>query len=297
MARRHSSRHRTHHGTLYKQRSLPRWLLIGVPALVVLALLAGLVKLALPYVPGVAVDPDALRQEAVAALADNEPKKARALMLDAVKARPDWAEGRLLLARATVLAGDGASALTALKQAEAAGAKPDAMNATRGHAHWTLGQLDAAEKALKSPIAKADLGYANRILGRVYLDLNMPDAAREALDIAAKLTPKSVEAWTDIAVFRWRLNDPIGAIDAADKAIALNGEYAPALTLRGDLAKVQLGPVPAIDFYKRALKSTPNDPALLIALAEAEGAAGRNVDMLATTRALLKAKPKSGYAY
>lgn len=297
MSRRRTPRHRTHQVTLYQQRSLPRWLLLGVPALIGLAMLAGLVKIALPFIPGVAANPDALQKEAIAALAENEPKKARALMLDAVEARPDWVEGRLLLAHATVMAGDGASALTALKEAEKAGAKPDAMNATRGHAHWLLGQFDAAEKALKSPITKADLGYANRILGRVYLDLDMPNAAREALDIAAELSPKSVEAWTDIAVFRSRLNDPIGAIDAADKAIALNPKYAPALALRGDFAKVQLGPVPAIDYYQRALKSTPNDPALLIALAEVQGAAGRNVDMLATTRALLKAKPKSGHAY
>lgn len=297
MSRRQSRGYRTHQVTIYKQRALPRWLLIGVPVLVGLAVLALIAKVALSSLPAFKPDPAAVQKEAKAAIDVGQPRKARGLLIDALKEDPSWKDGQLLLARATVLAEDGASALSALSAAKSAGAKPEDMNAIAGHAHWLNGDLAAAEKALKSPIAKADLAYANRILGRVYLDMNSPNEARVALDIAAEMAPKSAEVWHDIAVFRWRQFDIIGAIDAADLALKNNPKYPPALILRGDMAREQLGPVPAIAFYERALKQTPDSMPVLTRLAEAQGAAGRHKDMLATTRAMLKKNPKSGAAF
>ena len=295
--RRPSKGYRTHQVTIYQQRALPRWLLIGVPVLIGLAVLALLAKVALSSLPVFKADPAVVQKEAQAAIADGKPRAARAMLIDALKEEPDWKDGQLLLARATVLAEDGASALTALNAAKSAGAKPEDMNAIAGHAHWLNGDLAAAEKALKSAIAKPDLAYANRILGRVYLDMNSPNEARVALDIAADLAPKSAEVWHDIAVFRWRQFDIIGAIDAADLALKHNPNHVPALTIRGDMAREQLGPVPAIAFYERANKATPDSMPVLTRLAEVQGAAGRQVDMLATTRAMLKKNPKSGAAF
>ena len=297
MNRRRAHGYRTHQVTIYKQRSLPRWLLIGVPVLAALALLAVIGKVTLSALPVFRSDPAAVQKEALAALADGKPRAARALLIDALKETPDWKDGQFLLARATVLADDGASALSALNAAKSAGAKPDEMNAIAGHAYWLNGDLAAAEKALKSPIAKTDLGYANRILGRVYLDMNSPNEPRVAFDVGAKLIPKSAELWTDIAIFRWRQFDIIGAIDAADLALKHNPNYVPALIQRGDMAREQLGPVPAIAFYERANKATPDSLPVLTRLAEAQGAAGRQVDMLTTTRAMLKKNPKSGAAF
>ena len=268
-----------------------------MPVLIGLAVLALVGKMAISALPVFAPDVESVRKDAVAHLQKGKPRAARAALVEALQARPDWAEGHVLLARASVQSDDGVSALTALKQAAAHGAKADTTNAIAGHAHWLNGDLAAAEKSLLAPIAKPELGYANRILGRVYLDMNSPNEARVALDNAAKFTPKSAELWTDIATFRWRLTDLIGAIDAADRALAFDANHVPALILRGDMAREQLGPVPAIAFYERALKQTPESMPVLSRLAEAQGAAGRNADLLQSTRAMLKHKPKSGQAF
>ena len=71
---------------------------------------------------------------------------ARAALVEALQARPDWAEGHVLLARASVQSDDGVSALTALKKPEQACKAYNELQAVYG-AKLPASQKDAVAKA------------------------------------------------------------------------------------------------------------------------------------------------------
>src|SRR5690606_38542653 len=84
--------------------------------------------------------------------------------------------------------------------------------------------------------------------------------------------------------------DMLGAIEASEKAVALDPGDIDALVLRGEMVRAQYGLVAALPWFERALERDPAYHAALIEYASTLGDAGRSLDMLAATRRALAAR-------
>jgi tetratricopeptide (TPR) repeat protein len=88
-----------------------------------------------------------------------------------------------------------------------------------------------------------------------------------------------------------------GAIEAADKAIALDAANVRALEMRGRLARSQTGFRSALPYFERALKVNPSDIPVLAEYAATLGDVGRATDMLKPIRKLISINRNFGRAY
>ena len=230
------------------------------------------------------------------ALAQGDPRTARIEFLNAIKAQPDNKALRLAQARTYLLLGDGGSAEAELKRANALGIPEGETGHLMAHALLLQGQAErAAAEARKAGPAHA--AYANRMLGRAYqLMGRMEDAAR-AFDGALAAAPEDGALWSDIADFRRATGDTAGAIEAADRAVALAPRHVEALRLRGELTRDQYGLAAAMPWFDRALEVDPSNVAALIERASTLGDLGRTREMLADTRRILGISANNPSAY
>jgi cellulose synthase operon protein C len=235
---------------------------------------------------------------AKSALAKNDLITARNQLRLAVKANPKWVEASLELAEVSLELLDGAGALAAVQSARAAGADPSDLQHFRGHALWLQGDFDGAEAALSGDvISEAHQVYAQRILARVYTDRGNFAAATSTLEVALSNAPYDAMVWTEMARMRFADGNQKGAIEAADKAIALDNENVRALEIRGRLARNQGGFRSALPFFEKALKVNPNDVPVLAEYAATLGDLGRARDMLKPIRKLVSINRFYGRAY
>lgn len=92
-------------------------------------------------------------------------------LLNAAKADPKWAAPHVMQAELAIEQGNGIAAKSEVERAVALGAKQASIQHLLGAALWLLGDLDQAEDVLTDPDIRAANGvYADRILGRVYMD-------------------------------------------------------------------------------------------------------------------------------
>jgi cellulose synthase operon protein C len=235
---------------------------------------------------------------AKSALEKNDLITARNQLRLAVKANPKWVEASLELAEVSLELLDGAGALAAVQSARAAGADPSDLQHFRGHALWLQGDFDGAEAALSGDvISEAHQVYAQRILARVYTDRGNFAAATSTLEVALSNAPDDAMVWTEMARMRFADGNQKGAIEAADKAIALDNENVRALEIRGRLARNQGGFRSALPLFEKALKVNPNDVPVLAEYAATLGDLGRARDMLKPIRKLVSINRFYGRAY
>ena len=120
-------------------------------------------------------------------------------------------------------------------------------------------------------------------------DLN--DAGR-LLDEAREIEPENPAVWVDIARLRFRGGEHIEALEAAEYALELGPDYAPALLLRAQFVRDAHGLTPSLVWFEAALEANPNDPVALGEYAATLGDAGYYAEMLGVTRALADISPK-----
>ena len=230
------------------------------------------------------------------ALTQGQPRTARIEFLNAIKAQPGNKPLRLAQARTYLLLGDGASAEAELKRATALGVAESETGHLMAHALLLQGQAErAAAEARKAGPAHA--AYAARMLGRAYQLSGKAEAAAEAFDRALAAAPGDSDLWADIADFRRSTGDTAGAIQAADRAVALEARNVLALRLRGELTRSQYGLAAAMPWFDRALEIDPSNTAVLIERAATLGDLGRTREMLADTRRILGVSQNNPSAY
>lgn len=230
------------------------------------------------------------------ALDQGQPRTARIEFLNAIKARPDDRNLRLAQARTYLLLGDGASAEAELKRAKALGIAESETGHLMAHALLLQGQAErAAAEARKAGPAHA--AYADRMLGRAYQLTGKLEDAAAAFDRALAAAPDDPALWTDIADFRRATGETAGAIQAADRAVALGSRNVEALRLRGELTRGQYGLAAAMPWFDRALEIDPANIAVLIERAATLGDLGRTREMLADTRRILSVSSNNISAY
>ncbi|MEM1052683.1 MAG: tetratricopeptide repeat protein [Pseudomonadota bacterium] len=116
-------------------------------------------------------------------------------------------------------------------------------------------------------------------------------AAGQSYDEALELEPENPGLWVDIARLRFMGGEHLTAIEAADYALELGPNYAPALLLRGQMVRDANGMEESLPWFEAAAAAAPNDPEILGEYAATLGDLGYNRDMLAAVRDLTDFAP------
>lgn len=239
--------------------------------------------------PALADRATSLRYVAAADIAfvQGQPRSARVQLMNATDADSRNPLAWMYQARVALALDDGRGAGQALDRAIDAGVP--AARTLHFRAHALLLQHRAAEAlvvARPDRIPASYQGYAARMRGRALAELgDFAGAARE-FGAALAITPRSASLWTDIARFRLLTGERLGAIRAADQAVALNGRNVDALTLKAMLVRDQYGLVAALPWFDKALVVDRFDVDAQLERAATLGDLGRTREMLAATRAV-----------
>lgn len=105
-------------------------------------------------------------------------------------------------------------------------------------------------------------------------------------DEARKLEPESPGLWVDIARLRFRGGEHLIAIEAADYALQLDPQYAPALLMRAQLVRDANGLAESLPWFEAAASADPQNAEILGDYAATLGDLGRYTDMLAVVHEL-----------
>lgn len=231
-------------------------------------------------------------------IAGRDLRSAKVELLNAVAADPEWIEAQLKLAEVALELFDPVTAREHIDKAIKLGAPETAYSHLLGHALWLSGEADKAEAALtQRTVARANMAYAYRILGRVYLDQGDSIAAGQAFESGLEIAPKDDRLWTEVARLRYVVSDRGGATSALEQAVAINPANIRALELRGRLVRDQFGLTAALPWFERGLQIDPNDVPLLEEYGATLGELGRYRDMLVQARKILSLDTKNAKAF
>ena len=232
----------------------------------------------------------------IAALEKGEARTARVEFLNAIKASPNDPKIRIAQARAYLELNDGVAAEAELARARTLGSPASENAHLMAHALLLQGQTERgiAEAGQAGPAHRA---YAARMRGRGYMMLADRDKAAAAFAEAVAAGPGDSEVWTDVARFRRGTGEVAGAIEAADRAVALDRRNVEALSLRGELTRTQNGLAASIPWFDKALKLDPTFVPAMVERAATLGDLGRTREMLAETRRILAIAPNNPVAY
>jgi len=136
--------------------------------------------------------------------------------------------------------------------------------------------------------------YAARMRAAVAPD--GPSAVRE-IALALQLAPGDTLVWSDTGRARLMSGDVAGAIDAAERALAINNNNVDALIMSGNLLRDRYGYAAGLAWYDRVLALQPRNTVAMAERAATLGELGRNRDMLAQTRVLLAISPNNPRAF
>ncbi|WP_338466071.1 tetratricopeptide repeat protein [Novosphingobium sp. ZN18A2] len=210
---------------------------------------------------------------------------------------PD-ATAAIARARAAIAAGDGVTAEVTLREAESRGVPADATRAYLGKALLLEGNLDAAQDVLANGhFAPGTEGSGWRARGELAIAQGDLPAAGKAFDQALRIDARDPRLWVDIARLRFLGGEQAQAFDAARRAAQLGPQDPRALEMLGLMVRERHGLVPALAVFERGLALAPADKGLLAEYAATLGDAGRYREMLAATRALMKADPGNPRGY
>ncbi|WP_299192334.1 tetratricopeptide repeat protein [uncultured Erythrobacter sp.] len=160
----------------------------------------------------------------------------------------------------------------------------------------------AAPLALASCSAEQQVsGNSALIGGETFLELvedariavragNLAEAGRY-YDEARSLEPENPGLWVDIARLRFRGGEHLTAIEAADFALQLDPQYAPAILMRAQLVRDAHGLAESLVWFEAAAAADPRNPEVLAEYAATLGDLGRYEDMLAVIRELAEFAP------
>ena len=264
-------------------------------------LLAVGLTLALSVTPAHAAD-RAVAEAALVSGANNllagQKRKARADLLNAVRADPKWGLAHAVNGRVLLALGDGVAAQAELERALALGVPAPRINQLIAHAWLLQGNArQALAEAAPDRVAAPYRGYAARIRARALVALDDFAGAAREFDVAIAGNPEVSGVWVDVGRFRLSGGNVSGALDAATNAVAKNPRDVDALMLMGELVRGRFGLIAAIPWFERVLLVDPNHVVAMGELAATLGDAGRTRAMLAMTRRMLAADEGNPHAY
>jgi len=114
---------------------------------------------------------------------------------------------------------------------------------------------------------------------------SLADAGR-ILDEAYGLAPNDPDLWVAIARLRFRGGEHLTALEAADRALALGPDHAPALMMRALMVRDAHGFAAALPWFEAATAAEADNPEILAEYAATLGDSGQASEMLAAVRKL-----------
>lgn len=234
-------------------------------------------------------DPASAYARAAQHAAAGDLRSARVEAMNAVEHDPGNAEAWLLLARTQIALDDPQSALATVERAREAGIAAGATRPLMAEAALDLGDVDTAlAETAADDIPAERLADAARVRGRAFAMRGDPETAAEAFGIALAQDEDDPALWIDLARFRIGTGDLAGAIEAADRAVALAPRSTEALVLKGRLVRRQYGFVASLAWFDRAIEIDEADIEARLERAATLGEVGRTTEMLAETRRVLE---------
>ncbi len=209
-----------------------------------------------------------------------------ALLVVAACAQPAATPVSVESARSALAAGNAADARVVLERLLAEGGERSHLAALLGEAALASGDEDAAAQWLVdaefSPDTRA-LGF--RMLGRLETLRGNLRAAGKAFDVSHSENPESADLWVDIGRLRYLGGEHFQAIDAADRAMALDPASAAALQFRGQLVRDYQGSEAGAAWFARAVENNPANTDLRLEYAATLADGGRARESLDALRA------------
>ena len=127
---------------------------------------------------------------------------------------------------------------------------------------WDAGDLAAVRaKFAQSPVREQAKFLA--LTGGKLVALRRAEDARKLLDEALALNPKSKEAWSGLALLHMNRGAGKEAMEAADKALAIDGKFLPALATKTQLLYASKYFSDAYDLSTKLVERVPDDPGIL----------------------------------
>jgi tetratricopeptide (TPR) repeat protein len=174
------------------------------------------------------------------------------------------------------------------------GVSKDTVRAQLGQALLAQGNRAEAHRELEAgSFTPESAGLGWRVRGQLALAEGDLHAAAGAFDEALKADPRDADLWVGIASLRFSGGEQAQAIEAADRAVALDPRNARALAFRGLLIREQYGLAAALPWFEAGLRVRPDDPALLGEYAATLGDMGEYRAMLIVCRKLTTIDPKN----
>lgn len=112
------------------------------------------------------------------------------------------------------------------------------------------------------------------------------------LDQALALEPDNPDLWVAVARLRFRGGEHLTALAAADKALALGPDHAPALLMRALMVRDAHGFADALPWFEAALAADDRNPDAWAGYAATLGDLGRHREMLDAVRELARLAPQ-----
>ena len=130
----------------------------------------------------------------------------------------------------------------------------------RGSAAWDPARLE--EIRARFPLPAEQASFLAQSAARL-LAVRQPDPARKCLDDAQKLDPAAPEVWTGWSAWRMARGEFPTALEAADRALALDPDFLPALACKTQILYATKKYSDAYDLSERLIERSPDDPGTL----------------------------------
>lgn len=115
--------------------------------------------------------------------------------------------------------------------------------------------------------------------------------AGQRLDEARGLAPENPDVWVAIAKLRYRGGEHLSALEAADRALAIGRDHAPALQMRALFVRDVHGFSASLPWFEAALAANPQNREVWAEYAATLGDRGAGEDALEAVRELFKVAP------
>lgn len=116
--------------------------------------------------------------------------------------------------------------------------------------------------------------------------------AGQKLDEARELAPDDPDLWVAIARLRYRGGEHLTALEAADRALAVGPDHAPALLMRALFVRDAHGLAASLPWFEAALAADPENREAWAEYAATLGDGGAGEDALNAVRELFKVAPE-----
>ena len=165
-------------------------------------------------------------------------------------------------------------------------------------ARYGTAQYAEAEQILRGLIEKdgEKSQYFNLLAWCLAKEGKIPDSVK-AFDRAIDIDPREESNYVDLATGLMDASQLPAALDAANKAVSVDGNSYAAQRIAGQIQTRQHNYEAALQSYKRAAQLNRDDADALLDLAEAQDATGRRGDAAATLDGAIKKFPRQAQLY